>query len=83
MTEAHYFLKVLWQPKEEKADKTKGVLEAGAEEQAPGPPGQCDLSPLRPHREKAFALLFPTQDTCLIQSADDLQDPVPLLVPWP
>ena len=38
---------------------------------------QYNLSPLLPHREKVFALLFPTQYTCLIQSANDPQDPYP------
>ena len=38
---------------------------------------QYNLSPLLPHREKVFAPLFPTQYTCLIQSANDPQDPYP------
>ncbi|MGT9520960.1 hypothetical protein ACVWA8_15080, partial [Enterococcus faecalis] len=29
-----------------------------------------------PHREKVFALLIPTQYSCLIQSAKNLQDPL-------
>ena len=38
---------------------------------------QYNLSPLLPHREKVFALPFPTQYACLIQPANDLQDPYP------
>ena len=38
---------------------------------------QYNLSPLLPHREKVFALLLPTQYTCLIQSANDPQDLYP------
>ena len=38
---------------------------------------QCNLSPLLPQREKVFALLSHTQCTCLIQLANDPQDPHP------
>jgi len=37
---------------------------------------QCNLSPLLPHREKDLPYSSPTQYTCLIQSANDPQDPL-------
>ena len=42
-----------------------------------GPPEQYNLSPLLPYREKVFAFSSSTQYTCLIQSANDPQDPYP------
>lgn len=38
---------------------------------------QYSLSPLLPYRKKVFAVPFPTQYTCLIQSANGPQDPHP------
>ena len=86
-------LSLLWRPKDNRADKTKVSLGMQGQKTRPlssfpppccnykwisGPPGQYNLSPLLPHREKAFALLFPpTQYTSLIQSANDPQDPYP------
>ena len=48
-----------------------------------GPPEQYNLSPLLPHREKVFALLFPPPS---IRASSNQQmtrkAPIPLLVPW-
>ena len=48
-----------------------------------GPPEQYNLSPLLPHREKVFALLFPLPS---IHASSNQQmthkTPISLLVPW-
>ena len=38
--------------------------------------------PSYPIRRKCLPYSFPIQGMCFIQSANDVQDPIPLLVPW-
>ena len=47
------------------------------------PPEQYNLSPLLPHREKFFALLFPTPSMhASFNQQMTCKTPIPLLVPW-